>query len=158
MAHRYLKSADGGRVAVGALKNSLFVGNARFALIDLDLDNFLPRRIAFLGRVTLFAGNDRHIRIFHRIDIAVLRDSQMTCCAVLFDMTDAVMIKFQRITFDDVFLRVGLRQRVTARAVAFTLRQVLKLIMTAKTRRVTIRRILKKRRCDGDIKLIRDRR
>lgn len=94
MAYGYLISADGGRVAVGALKDRPFICNAGFAFIDFDPNNILPRRITYGGRVTLLTGYDWNISILHCIDIAVLRDPQMTCRAVLFDMADAVVIKF----------------------------------------------------------------
>ena len=94
MTYRYLISADGGRVAVGALKDRPFICNADFAFVDFDPNNILPRRITYGGRVTLLTGYDWNISILHCIDIAVLRDPQMTCRAVLFDMADAVVIKF----------------------------------------------------------------
>ena len=77
MARRHLIPSYCRGVTICALKNRLLIGDAGVPFFDLGSQNVLPK-VIFLGRMTLLARHNGHVRVFHRSDIAVLRDPYMT--------------------------------------------------------------------------------
>ncbi len=133
MAGRHWKSADRRRVAIVALKCGLIAGKGL---------NPFSRFLGYFITVARNASQKRHIGVNHRLQIAILRDSDMTGHAIADRMFFLLMVKLKRISFDLSRISVRNGRAVTAGTVCPNRLNALK--MTGETRRVTARIILEK--------------
>ena len=137
MARRYLIPSDRRRVAIGALKHGLFVGNAGLAFADLGSD------IAAVARAGA-ARLERNVGILHPSHIRVLRYTHMTDGAVLVRVILVLMIKFQRISRHNARFEVRRGQAVTAGTVVAIRLNIL--VVARKTGRMRVWSVLEKLR------------
>ena len=129
-------------MAIGTLENGLFTRNSCLAALDLFGNylferNVLARLMALFTRYERYVGDDRHTLVILFSYVVTLCDPDMTRGTVA-RMPIPFVVKPQRITPRHILVEIRLSQSVTPGAVLFSLGQILKLIMTSKTRFVSV--------------------